>query len=56
MKKTDKMILDSLRNETEKSAESVQVPLRLQKESVVAMLKAEQAKEASASDERKTSK
>lgn len=45
MKKTDEKILDLLRNETEKSVETLQVPLRLQKESVVAMLKAEQAKE-----------
>ncbi len=55
VKKTDEMILDSLRNEIEKSAETVQVPLRLQKESIVAMLKAEQSEEAS-SAERKSSR
>lgn len=44
MKKTDKQTLDMLRNEFEKSTESVQVPLRLQKESVVTMLKNSDAK------------
>lgn len=42
MKKNDEMIMDSLRKEIEKNAENVQVPLRLQKESIVAMLKQEQ--------------
>lgn len=42
MKKTDDMILDSLRKEIEKSAETANVPLRLQKDSIVAMLKNEQ--------------
>ncbi len=55
VKKTDKQILDLLRNETEKSAETVQVPLRLQKESIVAMIKKEQENEAS-SAERKSSR
>lgn len=41
MKKTDEQILNSLRQEFEKSAETANVPLRLQKESIVAMLKDE---------------
>ena len=44
MKKTDKQTLDMLRGEFSKSTESVQVPLRLQKESVVTMLKNSDAK------------
>jgi len=39
MKKTDKQTLDMLRGEFAKSTESAQVPLRLQKESMVTMLK-----------------
>lgn len=39
MKKTDKETLDMLRGEFTKSTESAQVPLRLQKESIVTMLK-----------------
>ncbi len=39
--KNDKQMLDMLRNEFEKSSESVKVPLKLQKESMVAMLKNE---------------
>ncbi len=42
MMKNDKQMLDMLRNEFEKSSESVQVPLKLQKESMVAMLKNEE--------------
>lgn len=41
MMKNDKQMLDMLRNEFEKSSESAKVPLRLQKESMVAMLKKE---------------
>lgn len=44
MKKTDKQTLDMLRGEFAKSTESVQVPLRLQKDSVVTMLKNSDAK------------
>lgn len=43
--KNDKQMLDMLRNEFEKSSESAKVPLRLQKESMVAMLKKEASKE-----------
>lgn len=43
--KNDKQMLDMLKNELEKSSESVSVPLRLQKESVVNMLKNEEYKE-----------
>ncbi|MBR3781713.1 MAG: beta-propeller domain-containing protein [Clostridia bacterium] len=39
MMKNDKQMLDMLRNELEKSSESVKIPLKLQKESMVAMLK-----------------
>ncbi len=39
MKKTDKQTLDMLREEFAESTETAKVPLRLQKESVVAMLK-----------------
>lgn len=39
MKKTDKEILDMLGSELEKSSESIEMPLRLQKESIVKMLK-----------------
>lgn len=39
MKKSDKQILEMLENEMRKSAESAKIPLRLQKESMVAMLK-----------------
>lgn len=45
MKKTDEQILNSLRQEFEKNAENAQVPLRLQKESIVNMLKNEQTKD-----------
>ena len=45
MKKNDEMIMESLRKEIEKNAENVQVPLRLQKESIVAMLRQEQKKD-----------
>lgn len=45
MMKNDKQMLDMLRNEFEKSSESAKVPLRLQKESMVAMLKKEASKE-----------
>ena len=37
MKKNDEMIMESLRKEIKKNAETVQVPLRLQKESIVAI-------------------
>lgn len=40
--KNDKQMLDMLRNEFEKSSESVKIPLRLQKESMVAMLRSEE--------------
>ncbi len=43
--KNDKQMLDMLRNEFEKSSESVNIPLKLQKESMVAMLKNEENKE-----------
>ncbi len=43
--KNDKQMLDMLRNEFEKSSESVNVPLRLQKESIVTMLKNDEQKE-----------
>ncbi len=39
MKKTDKQTMDMLREELAKSSETAKVPLRLQKESVVTMLK-----------------
>ena len=41
MKKTDKQTLDMLREELAKSSETAKVPLRLQKESVVTMLKSD---------------
>ena len=44
MMKNDKQMLDMLRNEFEKSSESAQIPLKLQKESMVAMLKNEEIK------------
>ena len=44
MKKTDKQTLDMLREEFAKSTETAQVPLRLQKDSVVTMLKNSDAK------------
>lgn len=43
--KSDKQMLDMLRNEFEKSSESAKIPLKLQKESMVAMLKNEETKE-----------
>ena len=43
--KNDKQTLDMLRNEFEKSTETVNIPLRLQKESVVAMLRNDEHKE-----------
>lgn len=43
--KNDKQMLDMLRSEFEKSSETVNIPLRLQKESVVAMLKNDEDKE-----------
>lgn len=43
--KNDKQMIDMLRNELEKSSESVKMPLKLQKESMVAMLKNEENKE-----------
>ena len=43
--KNDKQMLDMLRNEFKKSSESAQIPLKLQKESMVAMLKNEEIKE-----------
>ena len=39
MKKTDKQTMDMLREELMKSSENAKVPLKLQKDSVVAMLK-----------------
>lgn len=45
MKKTDEQLLNTLREEFDKSAESAKVPLRLQKESIVSMLKSEQTRE-----------
>lgn len=38
MNKKDKLLLDSLRTELEKSSDSAQIPLRLQKESIVSLL------------------
>ena len=46
----DKQMLDMLRNEFEKSSESAQIPLRLQKESMVAMLKNENKNEDNKTD------
>ncbi len=45
MMKNDKQMIDMLRNEFEKSSESAKIPLKLQKESMVAMLKSETNKE-----------
>lgn len=45
MKKTDKQTLDMLREELMKSSETAKVPLKLQKESVVTMLKNSDADE-----------
>lgn len=45
MKKTDKQTLDMLREEFAKSSETAKIPLKLQKESVVAMLKNSDSKE-----------
>lgn len=39
MNKSDKQIMDMLENELQKSAQSAKIPLRLQKDSMVAMLK-----------------
>lgn len=50
MKKDDRQLLDWLRQEFEKSAETANVPLRLQKDSMVAMLKNEERKEKDFSD------
>ncbi len=50
MNKDDKQILDLLRGEFEKSAEKANVPLPLQKESIVNMLKNEKRKEKDFSD------
>ncbi len=50
MNKNDKQTLDMLKGEFLKSAESAKVPLRLQKESVVTMLKNSDAKEKDFSD------
>ncbi len=43
--KNDKQILDMLRNELEKSSDTANIPLRLQKESIVNMLKNDEHKE-----------
>lgn len=56
MKKNDKKTLETLQKEFEKSAESVQMPLRLQKESMVAMLKSNEGKETDFSDKTGTKK
>ena len=45
MKKTDREILDMLETELGKSSESIEIPLRLRKESVVKMLKENQSEE-----------
>ncbi len=45
MKKNEQQMLDMLRNEFEKSSENANIPLRLQKESIVTMLKNEEYKE-----------
>lgn len=50
MKKSDKQMLEMLEKELQKSAESANVPLRLQKESVVAMLRNAEIKETDFSD------
>lgn len=56
MKKNDKQTLEMLQKEFEKSAESAQIPLRLQKESMVAMLKSDEGKETDFSDKTGTKK
>lgn len=43
--KNDKQMLDMLKKELDKSSESVKIPLKLQKESMVAMLRNEEHKE-----------
>lgn len=45
MMKNDKQMLDMLRSELEKSSENAKIPLRLQKESIVSMLKNEEHNE-----------
>ena len=56
MMKNDKQMLDMLRNELEKSSESAKIPLKLQKESMVAMLKNDEHKETDFSDKTGTNK
>lgn len=50
MKKSDKQIMDMLEKELHKSAETANIPLRLQKESIVAMLKNAEKTETDFSD------
>lgn len=50
MKKSDKQILEMLEKEMKKSAESAKIPLRLQKESMVSMLKSAENTETDFSD------
>lgn len=45
MMKNDKQMLDMLKKELDKSSESVKIPLKLQKESMIAMLRNEEHKE-----------
>ena len=54
--KNDKQMLDMLRNELGKSSESAKIPLKLQKESMVAMLRNEEHKETDFSDKTGTNK
>lgn len=56
MKKTDKQTLDMLREEFAKSSETAKVPLKLQKESIVTMLKNSDGKEKDFSDKTGTAK
>ncbi len=54
--KNDKKTLEMLQKEIEKSAESAQMPLRLQKESMVAMIKSNEGKGTDFSDKTGTKK
>lgn len=55
MNKSDKQILDMLENELQKSSQSAKIPLRLQKESMVAMLKNAEIEQSDFSDKTGTS-
>ncbi len=56
MNKNDKQTLDMLRNEFARNTENAKVPLKLQKQSVVAMLKSNSAEEKDFSDKTGTKK